>query len=133
MSIQNTIKFMAFRHIAAIVSAVLILISLASLTFRGLNFGLDFTGGINVQAQTEQVVDTNELQDFLVDQGFKGAKVQTLDNEQSLLIRFQENEQLEGDTAELVIDLLNQQFSKATLESSTEISSSFGDEMKATV
>ena len=37
--------FMKLRHVATAFSLTLILISLGSLAFRGLNFGLDFTGG----------------------------------------------------------------------------------------
>ncbi|MEX0914354.1 MAG: protein translocase subunit SecF, partial [Wenzhouxiangellaceae bacterium] len=39
------IDFMGRRKIALIFSAILILASIGSLATRGLNFGLDFTGG----------------------------------------------------------------------------------------
>jgi preprotein translocase subunit SecF len=37
--------FMKLRKAAMIISAVLLLLSIASLATKGLNFGLDFTGG----------------------------------------------------------------------------------------
>ena len=38
-------RFMKFRKIAATISAAVLIVSILSLSFRGLNLGLDFSGG----------------------------------------------------------------------------------------
>ncbi|HCG78619.1 MAG TPA: protein translocase subunit SecF, partial [Oceanospirillales bacterium] len=42
---MNTVNFMRFRHISTAISLTLLLISVVAIGMRGLNFGLDFTGG----------------------------------------------------------------------------------------
>ncbi len=42
---KTNIDFMSGRKIALIISTILIICSITSLATRGLNFGLDFTGG----------------------------------------------------------------------------------------
>ena len=47
---KTDIDFMGRRRLAFIVSAVLLVVSLGSLLARGLNFGIEFTGGIVIEA-----------------------------------------------------------------------------------
>ena len=65
------IDFMGQRKIAAIVSVVLLLVSLGSLATRGLSFGLDFTGGALVEVTYEQAADLNATRQVLEDAGFE--------------------------------------------------------------
>ncbi|MFT5576608.1 MAG: preprotein translocase subunit SecF, partial [Bermanella sp.] len=51
---EKIINFMGARKLAAAFSIVLVLISLGSLAFKGLNFGLDFTGGTLVEVVYEE-------------------------------------------------------------------------------
>ena len=62
MEILQNIKydFMGKRKVALVVSTLLIIISLASLFTRGLNFGLDFTGGTVVVVNFEKIVEVSE-------------------------------------------------------------------------
>ena len=52
--IKSTIRFMAVRNIAFSITVVLTLIGLGALFTKGLNFGLDFTGGTLIELQYEQ-------------------------------------------------------------------------------
>lgn len=58
---QTNIDFVGKRKIAYVVSAVLILVSLGSLLGRGLNWGIDFTGGIEVQARFGEAASIDEV------------------------------------------------------------------------
>ncbi len=63
---KNTkIKFIKLRKYAYIISAVMILVSITSLLTRGLNQGVDFTGGRNFIVEFSEEVDANEIRNTL--------------------------------------------------------------------
>lgn len=73
---QNTnIDFMAQRKWAAVLSIVLMSLSFLSLAVYGLNWGLDFTGGTQVQLTFPQPADPAAIQVKLADAGFADAVV----------------------------------------------------------
>ena len=55
--IKKTIPFMAIRNIAFAITLVLTVIGLGALITKGLNFGLDFTGGTLIELQYEEAAD----------------------------------------------------------------------------
>ncbi len=63
--VNTTINFLGMRKKAYIISAILIVVSLGSLTFRGLNYGVDFTGGRTYLVRFDQDVTVNEIRDAL--------------------------------------------------------------------
>jgi preprotein translocase subunit SecF len=73
---KPTIPFMKQRWLAAGISAVIVLFSLISLFWHGLNLGLDFTGGTQAEVTFSQPVDVNQLRTQLVKAGFEQAVVQ---------------------------------------------------------
>jgi preprotein translocase subunit SecF len=71
---QNTkIDFMAQRKWAALLSAILFLLSITSLVVNGLNWGLDFTGGTQIQLSFPTAPDLNQVRDQLQNAGYKDA------------------------------------------------------------
>lgn len=86
---KKVFKFMDYRHIATFFSAVLIIISIGSLTVKGLNFGLDFTGGTLVEVEYQNAADLNILRQELNEGGFSGAIVQHFGSETDVMIRIQ--------------------------------------------
>ncbi len=67
--LSNTkIKFVAARKKAYIFSAILLLISIGSLVTKGLNFGIDFTGGRTYVIRFDQGIDTEEARQILTAQ-----------------------------------------------------------------
>jgi len=73
---NTKIRFMSQRKIAAILSAVIIIGSLLAIGFNGLNLGLDFTGGTQIEVSFPHVVNVNKIRDSLHASGFPEATVQ---------------------------------------------------------
>ena len=96
---QTNINFMGQRKLALIVSAVLIVISIASLATRGLNYGLDFTGGTLIQLSYQTDPDLNEIRDAMAAGGFPGAVVQSFGDERDVLVRIGADPDVEGTDA----------------------------------
>jgi len=96
---KTTIDFMSRRNIALIFSAVLIVISIASLATRGLNFGLDFTGGTLIEVGYPSAPNTNEVRENLASAGFDSI-VQTFGAATDIVVRIPPGE-IEESSAEL--------------------------------
>jgi preprotein translocase subunit SecF len=84
---RTNLDFMKLRHVALWVSVALIMISVVALGLRGLNFGLDFTGGTLLEVGFQQPVASEEMRVALTEGGFENAVVQTFGSERELLIR----------------------------------------------
>lgn len=80
-------NFMGARKIAAAFSALLIILSIASLATRGLDFGIDFTGGVLVEVAYPDSVELNEVRDVLAQNDFEDAIVQYFGASNDVLIR----------------------------------------------
>ncbi len=79
--------FLGWRRSALIVSSVLLLISLLSLFVRGLNFGIEFTGGTLVEVGYDQPVATSDVRATLSAAGFGDAIVQYFGTSRDVAIR----------------------------------------------
>jgi len=85
--IDTRFDVMGLRKPALILSAVLILLSIAALFARGLNFGIDFTGGYVIEAGFEQPADLASLREELSGNGFGDAIVQHFGTQTEVLVR----------------------------------------------
>ena len=81
------IDFMGKRKQAIVFSLLLIVFSIGALLTRGLNFGLDFTGGTLIEAGFTQPVDLHEVRGALEKAGFADAVVQHFGTSQDVLVR----------------------------------------------
>jgi len=81
------VDFMAWRKPALIVSSILILISVTSLVFKELNYGLDFTGGTLVELSYPESADLNSIRSTLKTAGYSGAQVANFGSNQEVLIK----------------------------------------------
>jgi preprotein translocase subunit SecF len=79
--------FMGKRNIALSVSAILIIVSIVSIFTRGLNFGLDFSGGTLIELGYSESVDLAEVRSTLESGGFPDAVVQHFGTSQDILVR----------------------------------------------
>ncbi len=90
MAKELNFDFMKLRNVAMIFSAVLLLISIASLSTRGLSLGLDFTGGTLLEVSYQQPADIQKIRGQLDSSGFADSTVQNFGSETEVLIRMSE-------------------------------------------
>ncbi|HEX4045281.1 MAG TPA: protein translocase subunit SecF [Gammaproteobacteria bacterium] len=84
---HNTqIDFMAQRMGAAILSVALFLFSIGALAFYGLNWGLDFTGGTQIQLSFPQEANLTQVRDNLEKAGFHEAVVISYGTSRDVLV-----------------------------------------------
>ncbi|MGD8341224.1 MAG: protein translocase subunit SecF [Gammaproteobacteria bacterium] len=81
------INFMGPRVVALAVSVVAIIISIVSLATRGLEFGLDFTGGVLIVVRYDQPADLEGIRALLESNGYEGAVVQNFGTATDVQIR----------------------------------------------
>lgn len=82
-----TIDFMGKRRLAMILSAVILAVSLAALVTKGLNFGIDFTGGTLIEVGYPESVELEPIRTALADAGFDSAQVQHFGSSRDVLVR----------------------------------------------
>ena len=102
------INFMKPRKIASMLSIIMILISLGSLTFRGLDLGLDFTGGTLIEIQLSKPTDLERIRDVLglkLDDDFQ---VSYFGSEQDVLIKIPGGS--ENNLSDEIVSSLNESF-----------------------
>ncbi len=87
---------MGLRKPATILSAALLIFSIAMLVLRGLNFGIDFTGGYIVEAGFEQPAELPAIREALAANGFESAVVQHFGTTTEVLVRLVPTEGLTG-------------------------------------
>ena len=89
-------EFMGKRRLAFVVSLVLLSIAIGAIAVRGLNLGIDFTGGTVVEAGYEQAVDLGEVRGALEAGGFDDAIVQHFGSAREVMIRLASEEGVEA-------------------------------------
>lgn len=75
------------RSIALGLSAVLIVVSIASLVMRGLDFGIDFTGGVLLEVGYSQAADPERIRDRLSSAGYEDFRVTRFGAETDVQVR----------------------------------------------
>jgi preprotein translocase subunit SecF len=88
MAKQRTeFNFMAFRRPAAVISLVMLVVSIGSLASQQLNFGLDFTGGTLIEVTYGKSVRLEGVRGTLEQGGFGDAVVQHFGESTEVLVR----------------------------------------------
>ena len=106
MTEPKIINFMGQRKLAAVFSLLLVIASIYSLSTRGMVFGLDFTGGTQIEVGYEQSVDLEVIRGQLSGAGFNNAVVVYFGTETDVLIKMQGEP--ESDLADKVVQALGQ-------------------------
>lgn len=81
------IPFMSYRKIASIFSIILFVVSVLSLSFKGLSLGLDFSGGTLVEVKYEEAVELEDIRTVLNENGFDDIQVVNFGTVQDVLIK----------------------------------------------
>ena len=90
MNAMKKINLMGYRRPALLVSAVMVVVSLGLLLFRGLNLGIDFTGGNVIQVEFDRRPDVADVREVVSTVVAKGAMIQNF-GEKGVIIRTNED------------------------------------------
>ena len=95
--------FVKLAPAVGVVSLILVIASLVILAVKGLNYGIDFAGGTEIQVRFQQEVEPQKVRDALEELGLKNATVQSFGGQNEYLIRLDTPEgQSERETNELI-------------------------------
>lgn len=76
---NSNVDFMRIRRVSVVVALFLVVASIVTLSTKGLNFALDFTGGTLVEVSLDRPAAQSDVQAALSGAGFDGAVVQSFD------------------------------------------------------
>ncbi|MGE5625238.1 MAG: protein translocase subunit SecF [Bacillota bacterium] len=101
------IHFLGVRKLAMTMSVVVLVVAVGSLATRGLNFGVDFTGGVTVQVAYPKAADLGQVRSALAAGGYAEAVAQNFGTPQEVLIRLRaEQDQTDKDAGAKVLAAL---------------------------
>jgi len=129
---KTHIDFMGKRRIALGGSSLAVLTSIVFLVIFGLNFGLDFTGGTEVEARFEKAPEISAVRESLTKAGMPDAVVQTFGTPDEILVRIPLSAKNEkpADQATVVITALDKDFDgKVEMRSSGYVGPQVGEEL----
>lgn len=130
ISNKTEINFMGRRKLAVVLSALLIVVSIGSLMTRGLNLGVDFTGGLLVEVGYTEAADLDAIRGQLSAASYEGAQVQNFGSANDVLIRMLPTDDL--DTAKLgeqILGVLQEDDASVTLRRIEFVGPQVGEEL----
>ncbi|MBU1777183.1 MAG: protein translocase subunit SecF, partial [Gammaproteobacteria bacterium] len=108
--IKKDIPFMSYGKVTTSISLVTFLLAVFFLATKGLNFGVDFTGGTVMEVHYAQPADVNKVREQLTGVGLKDALVQNFGSSQDVLIQVPLKQNTMGaKLSEYVVETLRQQ------------------------
>lgn len=85
---DTNIDFLKWRKFASFMSVILVVISIALVAFRGLNFGIDFVGGQSVRVEfTQEMPKIQDIREAVSKIGLGEATIQQFGSEKAVSIR----------------------------------------------
>lgn len=128
---ETNYNFTGKRRYAAILSGVLLLISVWSLATQGLNFGIDFTGGTMIEVGYENEADLSAIRSTMEAGGFDDATVQNFGSLTDVLIRLPVVEgQNMADLSNEVVAVLNANGEEVEVRRVEFVGPQVGEELK---
>lgn len=94
-----SIDFMSMRRLTYAISVLLMVSSIVLVAVRGLNLGVDFTGGVVIEVNYPAAADIDGARDALSGAGFDDVQVQSFGSSRDLAVRVPPPE--DGDINEL--------------------------------
>ncbi|MDX1757305.1 MAG: protein translocase subunit SecF [Marinobacter sp.] len=125
---KQPFDFMGLRKAASVVSIALLIASVAMLAMRGLNLGLDFTGGTSVELEYQQPPALEDVRETLSEAGYEQFVVQNFGDDNLVLVRLAESEN--DKLAEDIAATLAANGDELRLISSEFVGSQVGEELK---
>ncbi len=99
------INFFKYRYLAFVLSTILIVISSSLFFIKNLNLGIDFKGGIMIEAKFSKVPDLSNLRAKIEQLNIGNSEIQEFGAPDTVLIRLEKNEN-DNETQEQIIEKL---------------------------
>ena len=109
MSDSKIINFMRLRTFATVLSVVVLAASVISLATKGINWGLDFTGGTKIGVMYDQPVMVGDIREQLDVAGYQGISVQEAGSAQNIEIKIA-SEKSDAKLGNRVVEVLSQNY-----------------------
>jgi len=122
-------QFMKYRKIAGIASIILFTVSVLSLSFRGLSFGLDFSGGTLVEVTYEKPVELELIRNTLNANGYEDSQVVNFGTNLDVLI-IVADQNGNSSVGEAVYSLLNENGLQGELKRVEFVGPQIGSELR---
>jgi len=107
LSKTTHLDFMGKRRIAIGLSITLVVLSIVSMLVRGMNFGIEFTGGVVIEAGFPAAADLTAIRSGLAEVGFPTAIVQNFGSSKDVVIQLEASEDTAGsEVRDQVMDVL---------------------------
>jgi preprotein translocase subunit SecF len=130
---QKHYDFMGYRRITTMLSIALVVISLASLAIRGLELGVDFTGGSVIEVGYPSSANVDEIRVTLEKAGYD-ASVQSFGSDKDILIRLAPNDENAGENkdniSQKVLKVLQEHTAGVEMRRVEFVGPQIGDELR---
>ena len=118
------------RRVTAFLSILAVLISIVSLSTRGLNFGIDFTGGVLLEVGYPETADLAQIRQSLALEGFGEAQVQNFGTARDVMIRLLPREGLDrSQLGEEILQILRASGGDVSLRRAEFVGPQVGEEL----
>lgn len=124
-------EFVKYRKIGYIVSAVLMIISIGAITFKGLSYGIDFNGGTEIVVEFDREASVSEVRSLLTDVLGSQPEVKQFGLSRDLLIRTDADMQI-TELQQAVLAALAQNFpdNRSVIIKSDVVGPRFAEDLK---
>jgi preprotein translocase subunit SecF len=129
--IRKDIPFMRYALVFNVISVLTFILAVGMLAVKGLNFGVDFTGGTVMELNYSQPADVPKIRDTLAKLGLQEVAVQNFGTSRDVLIRLPLNAKISiAQLSETIMDKLRQTDSTVELRRVESVGPQVGDELK---
>jgi len=127
---NTNFDFMRLRRVTIAIAVAMLLVVIGAFLARGLNFGLDFTGGSMAELRFAEPVDVDAVRERLEAAGYDNASVQTIGARNELMVRLQPREGHSVEqTGSAILAAVNTTENRATLVRSDFVGPQVGREL----
>ncbi|HET6554278.1 MAG TPA: protein translocase subunit SecF [Dyella sp.] len=133
------VNFLGMRKISVGIAILLMVVSIGLIAVKGLNYGLDFTGGVSLVVDYENPVTTAEVQEALEKGGIEHSLVASLGGTREVSVRFQPTAVMKDEAGKINLDkvsavttgVLKASRPDVSIKSRDYVSSTVGDELRS--
>ncbi|NBB93169.1 MAG: protein translocase subunit SecF [Gammaproteobacteria bacterium] len=128
---DTKINFLRFSNVALMLSALVLIAGIVSLSVRGLNFGLDFTGGTLIELHYPEAPELSEVRQALENEGFDEFVVQTFGTARDIVVRIPvgEDGETSADVSTRVLETLSGQMANIEMRRVEFVGPQIGQEL----